>query len=434
MSMYDLNKSETSADPIPLAAKKGRGFIWFLFALILLALAAGFIAGGSYYKPALDYLRSKNIGLLREFLPETVNTVPASGQPVNYEPQTTQEQAVVNVVKEYSPAVVSIIISKNVPVVEEYNASPFQGFEEFFNLPQMKVPQYRQNGTQLQEVGGGSGFIISSDGMILTNRHVVSDDQAEYTVYTQDGQKYPAKVLARDSIQDLAVIKIERPEPFLTVKLGDSSKIQTGQTVIAIGNALGEFTNTVSVGVISGLSRTITAGGSGASETLENIIQTDAAINEGNSGGPLFNLKGEVIGVNTAMAGNAQSIGFAIPADVAARDIDQVKSTGKITYPFLGVNYVPIDDAVQKEKGLPVNYGALISGTQGSPAVVAGSAAEKAGLKDKDIILEFAGEKITKTNSLSSMILKHSPLDKVNLKVMREGHTIILEAVLGERQ
>jgi serine protease Do len=269
--------------------------------------------------------------------------------------------------------------------------------------------------------------------MIITNRHVVSDNEAEYTVYTQDGKKYPAKVLAKDSVQDIAVLKIEGGEPFPTVKLGDSANIQIGQTVIAIGNALGEFNNTVSVGVISGLSRTITAGGRGVSETLENIIQTDAAINSGNSGGPLFNLKGEVIGVNTAMAGNAQNIGFAIPVNVAARDISQVKNTGKITYPFLGVNYVIVDDTLQKENGLPVNYGAWIEGTKESLAIVAGSSAEKAGLKYKDIILEFDGEKITKANTLSSVIMKRSPLDKVTLKVMRDGQILVLEAVLGER-
>lgn len=434
MSMYELNKSET-VNPIPSIGKKKRGFVWFFMALAVLAVVAGFMAGGVYYGQAVDYLKIWGIDL--PSLSESTDNSRPNPSAV-YAPQTTQEQAVVSVVKNYSPAVVSIIISKNVPIVEKYYISPFEGFDQFFNMPQMEIPQYRQNGTQLQEVGGGSGFLISADGMILTNRHVVSDDQAEYTVYTLDGKKYPAKVLARDTVQDLAVIKIEGTEPFPTVKLGDSSKIQIGQTVIAIGNALGEFNNTVSTGVISGLSRTITAGSSGsggASETLENIIQTDAAINEGNSGGPLFNLKGEVVGVNTAMAGNAQSIGFAIPVNAAVRDINQVKATGKIVYPFLGVNYVLINDSVQKDNSLSVNYGAWITaGSSKSPAVTAGSAAAAAGLKDKDIILEFNGEKITVTNSLASAISKYNPGDKVSLTVMRGGQTLTLEAVLGERE
>ena len=423
--MYDLNKPEAPVDPTLLVRKKSRGFVWFFLALVVMALAAGFVAGGAYYQSALDYLREANI-LPENDLRNEARAALNEQQP-QYVPQTTQEETIVGVVKDYSPAVVSIIISKDVPVIEKYYISPFEGF------PQMEIPQYRQKGTELQQVGGGSGFIVSSDGMIITNRHVVSDNEAEYTVYTQDGKKYPAKVLAKDSVQDIAVLKIEGGEPFPTVKLGDSANIQIGQTVIAIGNALGEFNNTVSVGVISGLSRTITAGGRGVSETLENIIQTDAAINSGNSGGPLFNLKGEVIGVNTAMAGNAQNIGFAIPVNVAARDISQVKNTGKITYPFLGVNYVIVDDTLQKENGLPVNYGAWIEGTKESLAIVAGSSAEKAGLKYKDIILEFDGEKITKANTLSSVIMKRSPLDKVTLKVMRDGQILVLEAVLGER-
>ncbi len=427
--MYDLNKSETSVNPIPLVRKKSRGFVWFFLALVIMALAAGFIAGGAYYRSALDYLKKANI-LPQNSPMEETGTALSEEQP-QYVPQTTQEETIVGVVRDYSPAVVSIIISKDVPVIEKYYISPFEGFEGF---PRMEIPQYRQKGTELQQVGGGSGFIVASDGMIVTNRHVVSDDEAEYTVYTQDGKKYPARVLAKDSIQDIAVLKIEGTEPFSTVKLGDSNNIQIGQTVIAIGNALGEFNNTVSVGVISGLSRTITAGGGGTTETLENIIQTDAAINSGNSGGPLFNLKGEVIGVNTAMAGNAQNIGFAIPVNVAVRDINQVKSNGKITYPFLGVNYTIIDDTIQKENNLPVNYGAWIISSDKSSAVVAGSAAEIAGLKNKDIILEFAGEKIGKNNTLSSAIMKRSPQDKVILKIMRDGQTLELEAILGERE
>jgi serine protease Do len=250
---------------------------------------------------------------------------------------------------------------------------------------------------------------------------------------TNDGKRYSAKVLARDTIRDLAILKVEGG-PFPTLKLGDSDKLQIGQTVIAIGNALGEFRNTVSVGVISGLGRRVTASGGGIIETIEDVIQTDAAINRGNSGGPLLNLKGEVIGVNFAMASGAENIGFAIPINKAKKDIEQVKTTGKIVFPFLGVRYVIINDQIQKENNLPVNYGAwIVKGERGEPAIFPGSAAEKVGLKEGDIILEFNGEKITSENPLAKIIMKYDPGDKVTLKILRQNKEFSLEVVLGER-
>lgn len=364
-----------------------------------------------------------------------------------YLPQTSQEQAVIKTVKEVSPAVVSIIITKDLPVYEQYYTSPFDEFfgGQFF---QFQVPQYRQKGTEKKEIGGGSGFIISADGMVLTNKHVVLDDQAEYTVLTNDGRKFAAKVLAKDPIQDLGILKIEAEKtvsegggllvkPFPIVKLGNSEKIEIGQTVIAIGNALGEFRNTVSVGVVSGLGRTITASGgvtSGFVETLENVIQTDAAINEGNSGGPLLNLLGEVIGINTATVSQAQSIGFALPINIAKRDIQQIKTIGKIAYPFLGVRYMIVNDQVQKDNKLPVNYGAwLTKGSAGEAAVTANSAADKAGLKEGDIILEFNHEKITTDNSLAKILQKYNPGDSITLKVRRGDKEMSFSLVLGER-
>jgi len=351
-----------------------------------------------------------------------------------YDSAVSYEQAVISAVKSASPSVVSIVISKNLPVYEQQYINPFGDLMPGFNF---QIPQYVQKGTKLQEIGSGSGFIVSADGLVLTNKHVVSDSAAEYTVFTNDNQKYSAKVLALDPMQDLAVIKIQSEQTFLPIKLGDSSQIQIGQTAIAIGNALGEFTNTVSVGVVSGLQRTISASDrtGGFSETLAGIIQTDAAINSGNSGGPLLNLKGEVIGINTAMAENAQSIGFAIPINTAKNAIDQVIKTNKIVYPFLGVRYVLVDSAVQKKYNLKNDYGALVlKGANGEPAITKDSPAEKAGIKENDVILELNGEKITTNNPLSQIITKYKVEDKINLKILRDGQEQNMEATLAERK
>lgn len=245
-----------------------------------------------------------------------------------YEPSDHEAQ-IISAAKAASPAVVAITISKNVPIIEQCPYNPFsnlpQEFQQFFGSQNFQFYQPCQKGTKLQEIGGGSGFIVSGDGIILTNKHVVSDAQAQYTVLTNDGKKYQAKILARDPNIDIALIKIE-PPGLPMVKLGDSDSIQVGQTAIAIGNALGEFRNTVSVGVVSGLSRNITASGGGLTEAIYNVIQTDASINPGNSGGPLLNLRGEVIGINTAIAENAQSIGFAIPVNQIKKIVSDVLS------------------------------------------------------------------------------------------------------------
>ena len=217
------------------------------------------------------------------------------------------------------------------------------------------------------------------------------------------------------------------------MELGDSDEIQMGQTVIAIGNALGEFKNTVSVGVVSGLGRTITASGGGLVETIENVIQTDAAINIGNSGGPLLNLKGEVIGINTAMVEVAQSIGFAIPINKAKRDIEQVKTIGKIVYAFLGIRYIPVNEKIKEDNNLPIDYGAWIQkGSGEEPAIYPDSAAEKAGIIEGDIILEFNGERITLENSLAEIIQKYNPGDKATLKILRNEKEKTVSVILGE--
>ncbi|MBI2625081.1 MAG: trypsin-like peptidase domain-containing protein [Candidatus Nealsonbacteria bacterium] len=382
-------------------------------------------------------LRAPSVVTEREVVREVVK---------EYVPQTTQEEAVIKAVKEVSPAVVSIVITKDLPIFEQYYVSPF-GDDPFFKG--FQVPQYRQKGTEKREVGGGTGFIVSEDGMILTNKHVVLDAAADYTVFTNDGRKFSAKVLAKDPFQDFAVLKIEKEKivdetgslkskPFSVAKIGDSELLQIGQSVIAIGNALGEFRNTISVGVISGLGRTITAaGGSSFVETIEDVIQTDAAINQGNSGGPLLNLRGEVIGINTATVLGAQNIGFAIPANKAKRAIEQVKKSGKITYPFLGVYYTIVTDELKEKVDLPVNYGAWVGrekdGGKTDSAVVPDSPAQKAGITQDDIILELNGEKITSDNSLAKIIQKYNSGDVATLKILRNKEEKIISLILGER-
>ncbi len=345
-----------------------------------------------------------------------------------------QEEAIINIVKKYSPAVVSVIVSKDVPVLEQCSVSPFGNdpfFKQFFG--DIQIPAQCQKGTKLQEVGGGSGFIISSDGLILTNKHVVADAKAEYTVLTNDEKKYTAQVLARDPLKDLAIIKIEASN-LPTVTLGDSSSINVGQTAIAIGNALGEFRNTISVGIISGLARTIVASGGGVSEELRNIIQTDAAINSGNSGGPLLNLKGEVIGVNVAVAQGAQGISFALPINEAKKAVQGVRSQGKIVYPFLGIKFATITENVQKANNLPVSEGAWLKASNSESPIVKDSPADKAGLEAGNIITEVNGEKLTAKNPLSDVIQKYSVGDTINLKVLRGDQTLTIPVKLEERK
>ena len=355
-----------------------------------------------------------------------------------YQPAVDYEQAVVAAAKKASPAVVSIVISKNVPIIEQCPSDPFGNlppeFQQFFGNDQGFTQPCDTGKTQLQEVGGGSGFIISSDGLILTNKHVVSDAKASYTVIANDGKKYDAKVLARDANQDLAVVKIAATG-LPTVTLGDSDSLALGQTAIAIGNALGEFSNTVSVGVISGLSRTVTASGpvGNGQETIRGVIQTDAAINPGNSGGPLLNLRGEVVGINTAIASGAQNVGFAIPVNRAKNDITSVKSTGDIQTPYLGVRYLTITPDVASAQKLPVDHGALVRGSDAGPGVQPDSPAAKAGVQAEDIILSVNGQALDSGHVLGDVIAQYNVGDTVTLTVNRGGKEITLQVTLTKR-
>ena len=340
----------------------------------------------------------------------------------------SQESLVVGAVKKTNPAVVSIIISKNMPKYvsctdqnQEQNpfGDMFPGIPNFF----FNTPQYCQNGTQKQDIGGGSGFFVSSDGLIVTNKHVVSQAGVDYTVFTNDGKKHTAKVIAKDSVLDVALIKIDG-SGYSYLNFGNSDTLQIGQSVIAIGNALGEFRNTVSVGVVSGLARSITAGDNmGNSETLDKVIQTDAAINPGNSGGPLLDLSGDVIGVNVAVAQGSQNVGFALPINSIKSVIDSVKTTGKIVRPYLGIRYVAITPEMKDANNLSVDYGVLVKGgqNQNELAVIPGSPADKAGIVENDIILEVNGIKLDDKTSLSSIIREKNVGDIVTLKILHKG-------------
>lgn len=395
---------------------------WLFIGTIVASLALGGISGllvSGWLRAdrvAADWVDSRIFGSLSGA--PSANTAARTTLQV-----TTEESATIETVQKVSPAVVSIVITQD---LGSYSATtPFDLFG-------FSIPSQESQGEQ--EVGAGTGFIVSSDGMILTNKHVVSDVTASYTVVMNDGKKYDAQILDTDPLNDLALIKIDA-EQLPTVSLGDSDSLSIGQTVIAIGNTLGEYSNTVTRGVISGLARTVTAGTrTGQSETLENIIQTDAAINFGNSGGPLVNLNGEVIGVNTAISQQGQLVGFAIPINQAKQVIESVQEYGYIVRPYLGVRYMVINKDIAEQNDLSVDYGALVvRGSQPADlAIIPGSPADKAGIQENDIILSINDQVIDEDHSLAHELQKYKPGDTITLKVLSKGEEKTISATLAE--
>lgn len=287
-------------------------------------------------------------------------------------------------------------------------------------------------GSALQE-SAGSGIIISKDGYILTNRHVIPAAATNVQVVLSDGTVYDnVRVVGRDSLNDLAFLKISGVNNLTAAKLGTSSSVQVGGKVIAIGNALGQYQTTVTSGIISAIGRPLTASDQSGdtSERLENLLQTDAAINPGNSGGPLVNMTGEVIGINTAVASDAQGIGFAIPIDDAKGLIKSVTESGELKRAYLGVRYVSITPDVVSQLNLSVKNGAYVS--TDSDSVVSGSPAEKAGIKPKDIILKVNNTSVDAQHPLSSLMSQFVPGDVVSLTILRDGKTIEVKATLSQ--
>ena len=322
-----------------------------------------------------------------------------------------EESVVIDVAERVSPSVVTI--SAESPRRRVFQFSPFGGLG-------------------LREEGGeqdiATGFIISQDGLIVTNKHVVSQTGVTYRVITKDNREFRVEKIYRDPANDLAILKISG-DIFVPAQLGDSSNLKVGQFVIAIGTALGEFRHTVTTGVISGLGRGIVAGTpfEGYVERLDNVIQTDAAINLGNSGGPLLNSAGQVIGVNVAVAQGAENIGFAIPINIVKDSIKNFEETGRFSRPFLGVRYQMIDRETAILNKIP--QGAYVV------EVVSGSPADKAGIREEDILTELDGEVIREEGGgLAALINKKKVGDQVKIELWRDGETKTVTATLVEME
>ena len=332
----------------------------------------------------------------------------------------SEESVVINVVDKVSPSAVTVAIKKTQVIVD-----PFQDFYDQFGMFGFGQPQ-QQPQQQNIEQDIGSGFIVSKDGLIVTNKHVVSDLQAEYKVITKDNKEHKIVNIYRDPSNDLAILKIDSSD-YQPVDLGDSSKLRVGQFVIAIGTALGEFRNTVTTGVVSGLGRGISAGSpyEGLSERLDNVIQTDAAINPGNSGGPLLNSSGQVIGINVAVSAQGQNIGFALPINLVKESLAEFNKTGKFQRAYLGVQYKMIsrDLAVMNE----IPEGVYVV------EIIKDSPAQKAGIKQGDIMTKINGSKITDANGGLASLVSHKKVgDKISVDLWRDGKTQTMNVTLGE--
>ena len=282
--------------------------------------------------------------------------------------------------------------------------------------------------------GAGTGIILSEDGLVITNKHVIPDNVKEVSVVLQDGTIYSnVEVVGRETFNDIAYLQIKDVKNLTPANLGDSDAVRVGQRVVAIGNALGEFQTTVTSGIISGKGRPIVAGVGSDSEQLNNLFQTDTAINPGNSGGPLLNINGEVIGMNTAIAGNAENIGFAIPINDIKPGLKSIQDNGELVRPYLGVRYITLTKDIAKQLETDSDVGALVYADSGNSAILPDSPADKAGLKKNDIIVMVNTTEITTTNPLPNVVSRYQVGDSIELTILRNGKkkklTVVLEQV-----
>jgi serine protease Do len=360
------------------------------FSTLLLVVASGVLLAAILYQ-----LQSK--GLISS------NGITLPQPPISQETRTIvqEENAVISVVDKTSPSVVAIGVSQRV-------INPFNPFSS-----------QNQNSTI------GTGFVVSEKGIVVTNKHVVSEPGLKYTVVTKDNQKYDVRRIYKDPILDLAIVQIDA-NSLKPLELGDSSKLKVGQTVIAIGNALGQFTNTVTTGIVSGLGRKVVAGDQfgNTEESLDNLIQTDAAINPGNSGGPLLNSAGQVIGVNVATTQGAQNIGFALPINSVKSIVDEFITKGSVSRPFLGVRYRFIAKDVAILNDVP--QGAYVQ------EVVADGPADKAGVEPGDIITKINGKSVDSDSVISGEVQKATIGQRMSLTVWRDNKEQSLSATLSE--
>ena len=329
------------------------------------------------------------------------------------------QEATIRAINKIIPAVVSIIVYDQ---------------ETIYILDLITGKQSEQ--TSKVEKGHGTGFLISADGLILTNKHIANagkEGTAEYRIILNSGKQYYAQLIGKDPLNDFAILKIfDKNLPY--VNLGDSDKLQLGSTVMAIGNTLGRYQNSVTKGIVSGIGRSLIASDQvGNAEALDNVLQTDAGINQGNSGGPLIDLLGNVVGINVAIDQGGSSIGFAIPINDARPVIKSVKEVGRIVRPRLGVRYIMLTPQIAQDNKLSQNSGAWIKKSQdGTPAILPGSPAEKGGILAGDIIIEINAIKIENKNTLISVINKYKPGNRIGLRIVRDGKIIVKIVVLDE--
>ncbi len=395
--LSDPSTDDSGKQAVPANIKQKQSAKWpvAVAAILLLGGAAGF--GGAW--------------LENEFSEGSTTAFSTSKDDGN-SVVTANEESISAVASKVSPSVVSILTTSQQATSNYY-------------------------GQAYQQEGAGTGMIVSSDGYIMTNKHVI-DGADEVNVVLPNGDTYEnVQVMGSDPLNDVAFIKIKDVKDLPTVELGDSKTIRVGQSVVAIGNALGQYQNTVTSGIISGTGRPIVASSDGTpngnTENLSDLIQTDAAINPGNSGGPLLNFKGQVIGINTAVASDAQGIGFSIPIGATKGLLNHLIKTGKIARAYLGVQYVSITPEVKDEYNLSVNKGDYITADRGD-SVQSGGPADKAGIKDKDIIIAVNGQPVGKVASVASLVSEYEPGDTVEITVLRDGKERTLKATLGTYQ